>query len=258
MTEGIPYFSLDCQFDDKLEEIEDAFGMKGLGIIIKLFQKIYGVHGYYCEWNDGVASRFAKREAFVGTDVVHEVVAAALRESKNHESLFDREMYAKYGILTSRGIQKRYLKAAKAMKRKDIFPVPEYVIIPLDDSNSGNSGKNTGNSGKSAKNSGKNTDNSSLNEMGMKLNEMGMGSKAASPPASSPTREQLVRKYGERAVIQYEQKYQSWQQRKGISGGISYARIAEWMIADGVPEVNSSIDPADVMEELRKQYSEEG
>ena len=39
MTEGIPYFSLDCRFDDKLEEIEDMFGMKGLGIIIKLFQQ---------------------------------------------------------------------------------------------------------------------------------------------------------------------------------------------------------------------------
>ena len=257
MTEGIPYFSLDCQFDDKLEEIEDAFGMKGLGIIIKLFQKIYGVHGYYCEWNDGVASRFAKREAFVGTDVVHEVVAAALRESKNHESLFDREMYAKYGILTSRGIQKRYLKAAKAMKRKDIFPIPEYVIISLDDSNSGNSGKHDGNSGKNAKNSGKNTDNSSLNEMGMKLNEMGMGSNVAAPPAA-PTREQLVRKYGEKNVALYEQKHQNWQERKGIPGGISYARIAEWLIADGVPENNSSIDPADVEEELRRQYSEGG
>lgn len=258
MTEGIPYFSLDCQFDDKLEEIEDAFGMKGLGIIIKLFQKIYGIHGYYCEWNDGVASRFAKREAFVGTDVVHEVVAAALRESKNHESLFDREMYAKYGILTSRGIQKRYLKAAKAMKRKDVFPVPEYVIIPFENSNSGNSRKSADNSGKRGKNSGKNADNSSLNEMGMKLNEMGMESNAAAPPAPSPTREQLVRKYGEHAVSQYEQKYQSWQQRKGISGGISYARIAEWLIADGVPEQNSSIDQEDILRELQEQYSEEG
>ena len=260
MTEGIPYFSLDCQFDDKLDEIEDAFGMKGLGIIIKLFQKIYGIHGYYCEWNDGVASRFAKREAFVGTDVVHEVVAAALRESKNHESLFDREMYAKYGILTSRGIQKRYLKAAKAMKRKDVFPVPEYVIIPFENSNSGNSGKSTDNSGKNTENSGKSADNSSLNEMGMKVNEMGMGmeSNAAPPPALLPNRKSLVKQYGERAVKQYELKYQSWQQRKGISGGISYARIAEWLIADGVPEQNSSIDQEDILRELQEQYSEEG
>lgn len=80
----------------------------------------------------------------------------------------------------------------------------------------------------------------------------------ACAPAPSPTREQLVRKYGERAVSQYEQKYQSWQQRKGISGGISYARIAEWLIADGVPEQNSSIDQEDILRELQEQYSEEG
>lgn len=253
MTEGIPYFSLDCQFDDKLEEIEDAFGMKGLGIIIKLFQKIYGIHGYYCEWNDGVASRFAKREAFVGTDVVHEVVAAALRESKNHESLFDREMYAKYGILTSRGIQKRYLKAAKSMKRKDIFPIPEYVIIPFENSNSGNSGKSTDNSGKNAENSGKSADNSSLNEMGMKVNEMGMGMEgnAAAPPASHPDRNSLVKQYGERAVKQYELKYQSWQQRKGLSGGISYPKIAQWLLDDGVPEYH---EDDSLMDEIRAQY----
>lgn len=257
MTEGIPYFSLDCQFDDKLEEIEDAFGMKGLGIIIKLFQKIYGIHGYYCEWNDGVASRFAKREAFVGTDVVHEVVAAALRESKNHESLFDREMYAKYGILTSRGIQKRYLKAAKSMKRKDIFPIPEYVIIPFENSNSGNSGKSTDNSGKNAENSGKSADNSSLNEMGMKVNEMGMGmgSSAAPPPASHPDRNSLVQQYGEHAVKQYELKYQSWQQRKGVYGGISYTKIAEWMLQDGVLDISEqSKANEELMERIRAQY----
>ena len=56
----------------------------------------------------------------------------------------------------------------------------------------------------------------------------------------------------------YEQKYQNWQQRKGISGGISYTRIAEWLIADGVPEQNSSIDQEDILRELQEQYSEEG
>lgn len=78
----------------------------------------------------------------------------------------------------------------------------------------------------------------------------------APTPSPSPTREQLVRKYGERAVSQYEQKYRSWQQRKGISGEISYARIAEWLIADGVPEQNSSIDQEAILRELQEQYSE--
>ena len=99
-----------------------------------------------------------------------------------------------------------------------------------------------------------------LKEKSKKKEEVRREEGACAPePAPSQTidRAYLVREYGEKAVALYEQKYQNWQQRKGISGGISYARIAEWLIADGVPEVNSSIDPADVMEELRKQYSEE-
>ena len=87
----------------------------------------------------------------------------------------------------------------------------------------------------------------------MKLKER--ESRTAAPPASSPSREQLVRKYGEKAVALYEQKYQNWQQRKGISGSISYARIAEWLIVDGVPEQNSSIDQNDILRELQEQYS---
>lgn len=107
------------------------------------------------------------------------------------------------------------------------------------------------------------TDNtpSLLKEKSKKKEEVRREEGAYAPePAPSQTidRAYLVREYGEKAVALYEQKYQNWQQRKGISGGISYARIAEWLITDGVPEVNSSIDPADVMEELRKQYSEEG
>ena len=57
---------------------------------------------------------------------------------------------------------------------------------------------------------------------------------------------------------EYALPAETWQQRKGISGEISYARIAEWLVADGVPENTSSINQADIMEELRKQYSEEG
>ena len=90
-----------------------------------------------------------------------------------------------------------------------------------------------------------------------KNSKNGRKEECACAPAPLPDRNSLVQQYGECAVKQYELKYQSWQQRKGLSGGISYARIAEWLIADGAPEVNSSIDPADVMEELRKQYSEE-
>ena len=44
---GLDYFPLDVELDDKFEIIKSEFGVEGFGIIIKLFMKIYGQHGYY-------------------------------------------------------------------------------------------------------------------------------------------------------------------------------------------------------------------
>lgn len=246
MASGIPFVPLDCQLDEKFDYIEAEFGLIGFAVVVKLFQRIYGGHGYYCEWNDRVALLFAHKIG-AGGNVVRDIASAAIREG-----IFSKEMFEKFGILTSRGIQKRFADVAK--RRKEIFDKPEYVLLCCEQ-NSGDvdiSGENVCNSSENACNS----DTSKVK--GSKGKECkGKESSAAAPPASSPTREQLVRKYGECAVSKYEQKYQSWQERKGISGGVSYARIAEWLIADGVPEApESSIDTEAITDELVKQYSE--
>ena len=183
-----------------------------------------------------------------GGDVVREIASAAMRED-----IFSKEMFEKYGILTSRGIQKRFADVAK--RRKEIFDKPEYVLLDY----SQNSG-DVDNSGENVCNPSENVCNSTTSKVkGSKVKECnGKESRTATPPAPLPDRNTLVRKYGERSVSQYELKYQSWQQCKGISGGISYARIAKWLAADGMPENTSSINQADIMEELRKRYSEEG
>lgn len=86
----------------------------------------------------------------------------------------------------------------------------------------------------------------------------GRREEGACAPAPLPDRDYLAAKYGNIVVEQYELKYRSWQQRRGFPGGISYPKIAEWLIADGVPQAaQSSIDMADVMEEIRRQYTEE-
>ena len=245
MASGIPFVPLDCQLDEKFDYIEAEFGLIGFAVVVKLFQRIYGGHGYYCEWNDRVALLFAHKVG-AGGDVVREVAAAAIREN-----IFSQEMFEKYGILTSRGIQKRFADVAK--RRKEIFDKPEYVLLCCEQ-NFGD----VDNSGENVCNSNKNANNSDTSKVkGSKGKECkGKESNVAAPPA--PTREQLVRKYGEKNIALYEQKHQNWQERKGIPGGISYARIAEWLIADGVPENNSSIDQEDILRELQEQYSEGG
>ena len=103
--EGIDYFPIDCQFNDKVKLIQAEFGLIGIGCLLKLWQKIYSEKGYYTEWDDDVALVFAQ-DCKAGANVVKEVVSACLRRG-----LFDRQMYDQYKILTSEGIQERYAEA---------------------------------------------------------------------------------------------------------------------------------------------------
>ncbi len=122
MAEGIPFVPLDCHLDEKFDYIEAEFGLVGFAVVVKLFQRIYGGHGYYCEWNDKVALLFA-HQINAGGGTVKEIVNAAIREG-----IFDKDMYQKHKILTSCGLQRRYQNVAK--RRQVVFEKPEYVLIP--------------------------------------------------------------------------------------------------------------------------------
>ena len=86
LKEGIDYFPLDCQLDDKFELIEAEYGLTGFGVVVKLFQKIYGQNGYYIEWTREVALLFSKRIG-VGGSVVSEIVEASIRRG-----IFDKSL----------------------------------------------------------------------------------------------------------------------------------------------------------------------
>ena len=121
---GLDYFPLACSFEDKVELIEAEFGLRGLAIIVKLYQKIYGEFGYYCEWNDEVALLFSRKACGLaeGDNVVSEVIKATIKRG-----IFDKDMFLKYGILTSVGIQKRYFEAAK--RRNEIEVEKSYLLL---------------------------------------------------------------------------------------------------------------------------------
>ena len=124
MNNGINYFPLNVHLDDKFELIEAEFGLKGFAIVVKLFQKIYGQRGYYCEWTEDVALLFGKNVG-LGGDAVSEIVRAAIKRG-----IFDSELYDKYQILTSRGIQERYFEAVS--RRKEVEVRKEYLLIKVD------------------------------------------------------------------------------------------------------------------------------
>lgn len=107
IKQGLDYFPLDTVLDSKIELIEARYGLKGFAIIVKLYQYIYRELGYYCEWTNDVQLVFAKRNG-VGAGCVSEIVNTAIKRD-----IFDEEMYNKYSILTSKGIQQRYVDAKR-------------------------------------------------------------------------------------------------------------------------------------------------
>ena len=145
--DGVDYFTLECHLEDNVKLVEAEFGIKGFGVIIKLWQKIYSDKGYYTKWSRPVALLFS-RDCGVSIGVVEEVVKASLREG-----IFDQKLYDTYGILTSRGIQKRYAEATR--KRELVKFEKAYLLIAApknaiySDINEENSARNDINGGNS-------------------------------------------------------------------------------------------------------------
>lgn len=128
IKEGLDYFPLDVDIDqdDKIAVIEALHGVEGFGVVIKLLMKIYK-EGYFYEWSQREQLIFSRR-INVNINAVNEVVNDCIKEG-----LFNKEIYDSCHILTSRGIQKRYLEAVKRRKevefRKDIFLLSDIKSI---------------------------------------------------------------------------------------------------------------------------------
>ena len=124
IKEGLDYFPLNVVLNSKFEIIEARFGIKGFAVIVKLFQYIYGTKGYYCEWDEDVLFVFAKRIG-VGANSVSEILDTSLKKG-----IFNKDMYEKYSILTSEGIQQRYVEAkrggyARICKKYLLISIPK-------------------------------------------------------------------------------------------------------------------------------------
>lgn len=124
---GLDYFTLDCCLNDKIKLIEAEFGLKGFAVIVKLWMKIYGERGYYCEWNDDVAFLFMASiggNSCVDKKLIDEIVAASIRRG-----IFSKQLYEQYGILTSKTIQENYFDAVS--RRIKVEVKKEYLLVKV-------------------------------------------------------------------------------------------------------------------------------
>lgn len=127
LKEGLDYFSLDINIesDDKIQFIEAEHGIVGFGVIIKILCKIYGSHGYYTMMTSREQKLFSNR---INVDInsINAIINSAV-----NEDFFDKTLFDKYGILTSKRIQERFLTATE--RRKTIFFERNLLLITLPD-----------------------------------------------------------------------------------------------------------------------------
>jgi hypothetical protein len=158
---GLEYFPLDVLLDEKVEYIETLYEAEGFYLWIKLLQRIYAT-GYYIEWSKYQAAAM-KKQTGISLEKIDEILKSCLEVG-----LFDQELYDRYSIITSRGIQKRFCMATA--KRKEIEIVPEYVLHDklLQWIDGENSGKTPVNSSKNGVDDGVNSEKTQRKEVNNK------------------------------------------------------------------------------------------
>lgn len=119
---GLDYFPLDVDMDqdDKITLIEAQHGIVGFAIVVKLLMKIYK-NSYFYEWTEKEQLLLSKR---VNVDInsINVVINDCIKWG-----LFDSNLLETKQILTSKGIQARYLEAVG--RRTKVEMKKEYLLL---------------------------------------------------------------------------------------------------------------------------------
>lgn len=127
LKDGINYFSLDVGFlqDKKTRLIKGAFGAKGILILLSLLCSVYGENGYFKQWDDEDCVLTAETVGCGCTpELIGEVVNGCVKRS-----IFDERVFNGFGVLTSPGIQRRYLRAVSTYESIEIKE--EYWLLDI-------------------------------------------------------------------------------------------------------------------------------
>lgn len=122
IKEGLEYFSLDTNMesDDKIRLIEKHHGIAGFAILIKLYLKIYS-NGYYCKWSE------LENMLIADSNNLEEETTSKIINDFIKYDIFSKSIYDNYFVLTSKGIQVRYLEARS--RNVDVEIIREYLLL---------------------------------------------------------------------------------------------------------------------------------
>ena len=123
---GLDYFPIDVDIfdDEKVIPVSSEFGTKGDGILIRVLCAIYR-NGYYVEYSDAFIFKIAK-QAGEPYDTVFDVISGLVKWG-----FFDSYMFETFKVLTSRGIQKRWMEATR--KRVVEYKKLDFWLLNIED-----------------------------------------------------------------------------------------------------------------------------
>ena len=122
---GLDYYPMDVGFlrDKKVRLLRSEFGASSVLFVLYVLGKVYEGDGYFLAWD--------KDELLLAADELRETPAyiSEVLQGCLTRSLFDERVFQMFGVLTSAGIQRRYLRGCE--KRDVITIVSEYWLLNI-------------------------------------------------------------------------------------------------------------------------------
>lgn len=122
-AKGVEYFPLNVNFinDLKVRKLLLSCGAKAIAVLIYLLSTIYKDEGYYVEIHEDEIDLIA-----LDVNVTPEFVLKVINKACEVR-FFDVNLYNNFNILTSKGIQERYLKITE--RRKNSVVITQFNLI---------------------------------------------------------------------------------------------------------------------------------
>lgn len=123
---GLDYFPFDVDFfdDEKIVAIAGEFGLKGEISVVKLLCAIYR-NGYFIEWSDMLKMKMLRSLPGVSAELLDQIVARLVKWG-----FFDKSLFDSVRVLTSKGIQRRYLSASRGRKKSEKY---DYLLVSYEE-----------------------------------------------------------------------------------------------------------------------------
>ncbi|MDR1161640.1 MAG: DUF4373 domain-containing protein [Tannerellaceae bacterium] len=111
---GLSYFPLDTDLfaDRKIRRLLDKYGCEGTTVYLSVLCEIYAAEGYFIPFSRNLCFDMAYL-LHIDCARIEEVLTFCVEIE-----LFNAEALEKHQVLSSEGIQKRYLEVAKRLKRR--------------------------------------------------------------------------------------------------------------------------------------------